>query len=117
MAIQTWMARQDRDGLQRSPAFVVPADKTEVHVVLSEIGFINEAQDIDLRLRASYNNRQSYEDFGSVNFRGGTLLGPNGQPAARSLGINLNSENYPTHLQVELTISGSVNCGVDVEFT
>jgi len=116
MAIQTWMTRQDRDGLHLSPVFAVPPGKAAVQVTLTEVGFTNVAQDIALKLRASYNARSSYEDSGAVNFRGGTYLDKLGNPLVRTLKTNLNPENYPTHMQVEMLVAGSVNCGVDVEF-
>lgn len=117
MAAQVWMAEQDRSGLHWSPAFEVPPGKSEIKVVILSTGFTNEAQGIRVTVKLTTNGKQSFEGGGSGLFWGGAVpTGKNGQPGERSLTTQLLPDNYPTHVQIEMEISGTVNCGVSVEF-
>lgn len=117
MAAEVWMAEQDRTGLHWSPAFEVPAGKAEVKVTILSTGFANEAQGIRVTVRLSNNNKQSFDGGGSGNFWGGPApTGKDGLPGPRTLTTQLLPENYPTHAQIEMEVSGTVNCGVSVEF-
>lgn len=117
MARALWMASQDRTGLHISPSFPVPANKAGVDVVLSTVAYLNDAQEVSVQILASFNNRATYEPYGTAGFQGGVLTpGPGGAPGERKLRVAFNSQNYPTHLKVQAVVAGVVTCGVDVEF-
>lgn len=117
MAAEVWMAEQERSGPSKSACFEVPAGKSEFVIAMLPIGFSNAAQGVQITASLSNNQKQSFSDGGSTRFWGGPEPEkPPGNPIGWKLAGQLNPDDYPTHMLIDLDIAGTVRAAFSVEF-
>lgn len=118
MAFESWMAAQDRSGIEIGPAVAVPANSSTFSVRLVDVGFVSPAQTVQVTMQVSYNGGQTWQDSGE----GPTWLG--GAKNKDKQGNDIPWEfgggwppvgSAPTHARVVTQVAGTINCGVDVD--